>query len=238
MITYDLYAESGPKHRKTYIHVPQIVGCVARGPTTEEAVAASPEAIRMFLRFLYRHGEAVDPDAPLDVRIAEHITEGISLGDGYPYLTFSTDYEPLDRAEIDRQLERVRWVLTDIGDWAMEQDPDTLRHQAPDGRITWDILLHVLSPQGSFLAWAFGRAPGFGPIKAAAASGELPIDRAFQLSWERCVDRIDQVSPDDWNTVRAMKGYDFNLRKALRRMIEHPWEHWVELSQRPGGPHL
>jgi hypothetical protein len=28
------------------------------------------------------------------------------------------------------------------------------------------------------------------------------------------------------------------LRKALRRMLEHDWEHLVELSRRPGGPKL
>jgi hypothetical protein len=28
------------------------------------------------------------------------------------------------------------------------------------------------------------------------------------------------------------------LRKALRRVLEHDWEHLAELSRRPGGPSL
>ncbi len=238
MTLYELYAESGPKHRKTYIHVPQILGCVARGATTEEAVANTPAEIRRFLRFLRRHREDVDPEEDIEVRIAEHITEGISLGDGYPYVTFATDFEPLDSGEVDRQLLRVREVMSEIGAWARSQSPESLDAQPPVGRPAQTILLHILGPQGSILAAAFGRAPGFGPIKAAAKSGELPIDEALLLSWEKCAERVKQATPDEWNSVRQMTGYVYTLRNALRRMIEHPWEHFVELSERPGGPVL
>jgi len=55
-------------------------------PTTDEAVAAAPEAIRTYLRFLAHTGEEIDACAPLETRIAEHITEGEWLGNGSPYL--------------------------------------------------------------------------------------------------------------------------------------------------------
>lgn len=238
MTLYQLYAESGPKHRKTYIHVPQILGCVARGATTAEAVAKSPAEIRRYLRFLQRQGEDVDPEEEFDVRIAEHITEGISLGEGFPYLTFATDLEPLDSTGIERQLLRVRQLMEEIGAWTRSQNLQLLDVMPSDGRPSRTILLHILSPQGTFLAWAFGRASGFGPIKKAAESGEIPIDEALILSWEKCAERIWQATPEEWNNVRQMNGYVFTLRKALRRMIEHPWEHFVELSERPGGPDL
>ncbi len=56
MTTYDLYRESGPLRRKTMVHVLDLPGCVAVGPTTEEAIAATSEAIRTYRRFLRRHG--------------------------------------------------------------------------------------------------------------------------------------------------------------------------------------
>ena len=74
MTTYDLYLESGPRRRKTMVHVLDLLGCVAVGPTTDDAIAATPEAIRAYRRFLCRHGEDIDPDAPFDTRVAEHIT--------------------------------------------------------------------------------------------------------------------------------------------------------------------
>ena len=64
MTTYELHLESGPQHKTTLVHVLELLGCVSFARTTEEAVAAAPEAIRAYLRYLRRHGERVDPVAP------------------------------------------------------------------------------------------------------------------------------------------------------------------------------
>ncbi len=67
--TYALYLESGPKRRKTMAHALGLLGCVAIGPTTDEALANTPAAIQAYLRFLRRHGEpdAADPEAPFAI---------------------------------------------------------------------------------------------------------------------------------------------------------------------------
>ena len=96
---YLLYLESGPKRRKTMVHVLDLLGCIANGPTTEEALEATPEAIRAYLRFLRRHGEAVDPEAAFDTKVAEHITEGEWLGNGSPSVLFGPDLRPVSKAE-------------------------------------------------------------------------------------------------------------------------------------------
>ena len=46
MTEYALYLESGPKHKKTMVHVLGLLGCIAQGPTTEAALEAAPQAIR------------------------------------------------------------------------------------------------------------------------------------------------------------------------------------------------
>ncbi len=74
MSTYALSLESGPRKQKTMVHVTDILGCVANGPTTDDALNATPDAIRAYLRFLKRHGEAAEPDAPFDTIIVEHIS--------------------------------------------------------------------------------------------------------------------------------------------------------------------
>ena len=63
MQTYKLYLESGPKKKKTMVHVLDLVGCIAKGPTTDEALNRTPEAIRAYLRFLKRHAR---PDSSFE----------------------------------------------------------------------------------------------------------------------------------------------------------------------------
>ncbi len=74
MQTYKLYLESGPKKKKTMVHVLDVLGCIAKGPTSDDALNRTPEAIRAYLRFLKRHGEAVKPDGEFETVVAEHIT--------------------------------------------------------------------------------------------------------------------------------------------------------------------
>ena len=52
MQTYRLYLESGPKKKKTMVHVLELLGCIAKGPITDEALSSTPGAIRAYLRFL------------------------------------------------------------------------------------------------------------------------------------------------------------------------------------------
>src|SRR5680860_189599 len=156
MITYDLYLESGPKHRKTMVHVPALLGCVATGPTTADALEATPEAIGAFRRFLQRHGELVDLDAPIETRVAGHITDGQMLGEGMPYLTLPTDMTPMTDTDIDRSLIRLSWINDELGAWSTAQPAALLDDRPAKGRAALSIVLHVLGAQGSYLASAFG----------------------------------------------------------------------------------
>ena len=128
--TYDLYLESGPRHKKTMTHVLALLGCVAVGPTTAEAVAATPDAIRAYLRFLRRHGEPVDPGAPFETRVVQHITEGDWLGNGSPYLLFDADLQPLSEQEIETYLRRFAWLRGELADWVDDlANPTSTRHR-------------------------------------------------------------------------------------------------------------
>ena len=53
---FDLYLESGPQHRKTWVSVPSLPGCWAVGPTTDRAVEIARSAIRERIEFLRRYG--------------------------------------------------------------------------------------------------------------------------------------------------------------------------------------
>ena len=61
-VTYGLYLESGPRRQKTMVHVPDLLGCMAVGPTTEAALAVTPDAIRAYLESLRKDGEPIPAD--------------------------------------------------------------------------------------------------------------------------------------------------------------------------------
>jgi predicted RNase H-like HicB family nuclease len=245
MRTYDLFLESGPKRRKTMVHVLDLLGCVAIGPTTEEALDATPQAIRAFVRFLARAGvpagdqPPVDPQAPFPMTIAEHVTEGEWLGNGSPYLVFEPDLRPVDEPELDTLLMRFGALCEALAAWAEAQSPADL-DAAPDirGRTARAILLHVLGSIGGYLAAALEGAPGFSALAGAAERGDIPLHDALRRVAVMASERVRATTPEERSAVRQRPKDVRTLRKALRRMLEHTWEHLAELSRRPGGPPL
>lgn len=239
MITYALYLESGPLHRKTMVHVLDLLGCVAVGPTTEDALAATPDAIHAYRRFLHRHGEPIDPDAPFETQVVEHITEGDWLGNGSPYLVFGPDLEPIPDEEIETFLHRFHWLREELAAWAATRTDKQL--DAPPkggGRMARAVFLHLLGATGGYLSAALGSAPGFSSLHGAAERGELGLTEALRQSDVMVAERVQATTPEERGAVRKLPKGIRTLRKALRRLLEHDWEHLAELSRRSGGPPL
>ncbi len=240
MTTYDLYLESGPQRRKTMVHVPALLGCMANGPTTEAALAATPDAIRGYLRFLRSLGEPVAPDAPFAVRIAEHITKGQWLGNGSPYITYGPDLEPISDAELAVLLARFRALRGRLADWAAQQSDAVLDLPAAGGgRTARAVLLHMMAATvGGSLSAALGGASGFSALHGAAERGSVPLVEALRQVPDMAEHRIVAATVEERAAVRD-RGTDIRtLRKALRHILEHEWEHHAELARRPGGPAL
>jgi predicted RNase H-like HicB family nuclease/uncharacterized damage-inducible protein DinB len=238
MMEYALYLESGPKQRKTMVHVFQLLGCVATGPTTEAALEATPDAIRGYLRFLKRHGERVDPEAPVNTRIAEHIAEtAIFIGQGSPYITFGPDLEPVSPREIETFLARFQWMREELASWVETQSDKQLDAKPQGGRSARAIVLHVMSV-GGYLSAALGGAPGFGTVQAKAERGEISLAEGLRTIAALAAERVRAATPEQRRAVLQRPKDVRTLRKALRRTLEHDWEHLAELSRRPGGPKL
>lgn len=239
MKTYALYLESGPRRRKTMVHVLELLGCIAVGPTTEDALAATPDAIRAFLRFLKRHGEEVDMEARFETRVAEHITEGDWLGNGSPYLVFGPDLVPVDDGEVALYLRRFGWMRETLARWvATQSDAELDTQPAGGGRTARAVLLHVLATPGAYLSAALGGAKGFSATGGAVERGELALDQGLLRVRDMVVGLVNAMTPEERAAIRERPKDIRTLRKALRRTLEHEWEHLTELSRRPGGPEL
>jgi predicted RNase H-like HicB family nuclease/uncharacterized damage-inducible protein DinB len=221
------------------VHVLDLLGCIANGPTAEDALEATPEAIRAFLRFMKRAGEGVDPEEPFTTSIAEHVTEGEWLGNGSPYLVFGPDLLPIYGDEIEAYFRRFQCLREEISSWA-ERQADEVLDSVPEtgGRSARAILLHVLGPTGAYLATAVGGTTGFSRIHTLAERGEIPVAAALRQTAAMAAERALATTPEQREAITQRPKDVRTLRKAIRRTLEHDWEHLAELSRRPGGPKL
>jgi predicted RNase H-like HicB family nuclease len=235
---YGLYVESGPKRRKTMVHVIDLLGCIATGPTTDDALAATPGAIDAYRRFLAWHGEAIDVDAPITMRVAEHQTEGMWMGNGSPYVTFAPDLKPIAGSELEMLLSRLHAHRETLATWAASRTDKQLDSKPADGRSARSILLHVMPGPGNYLSASVGGAKGFSRVQTQAERGEVPLADAFRMVERMATELVHGTTAEQRRTVIQQPNTQRTLRKAMRRMLEHDWEHLSELSRRPGGPRL
>ena len=238
MRTYGLYVESGPKRRKTMVHVIQLLGCIANGPTTDDALEATPDAIRTYLRFLKRHGEDASPDEPFDTRIVEHITKGTWLGNGSPYIIYEPDFAPVTEHDLDVFLGRFHAMRDEFVAWVEKQDDTSLDRDATPGRSGRAILHHVVCNPGYYVTPFLGAKRGFSRLQDQTERGEVSIVEAFRTAEAWVAELLLTSTPEQHSLVEERPNEVRTLRKVIRHVLEHDWEHLRELSRRPGGPKL
>jgi len=239
--TYDLYLESGPKHKTTMCHVltDAMLGCNTNGPTTEEAVASAPDGIRLFLRFLRKHGENVDPDGDVKVRVAVHEDRGDSwYGRGSPYLAFGPDLEPVSARDCEIFAGRLHWMREDLVAWLGRLSEGELTAEPrPRGRTPMAIALHILQGPGAYLSPALDGTKGYSRIVTLVERGQLPITEGLMEVAHKAAADLARATPEQRSRVlERPSGERRTLRKSIRRMLEHDWEHLSELARREGGP--
>lgn len=89
------------------VHVIQLLGCVATGPTTEAAIEADAERDSGVSPFSEtRHAEPFDHEDPIELRVIEHPTEGVFDRQRTPYVTYGPDLDPISEEEIEQLLKR------------------------------------------------------------------------------------------------------------------------------------
>jgi uncharacterized damage-inducible protein DinB len=233
-VTYSLYLESGPQRKSTLIHVIDLLGCACFGPTTDEAIAATPDEIRAYLRYLKRHGEKVDPTAPIVTRVAEHITEGDFLGHGSTQAVYAPDRKPVTAAELATYLRRLEWSRADLLGLVKGVSAKALDAKPAKGRSLRDILLHVLGSDAGYLANALGAVKAVNAPINAAGRGELDVRIALQEARDAAIERLRALTPSERAFVKEHPSGARTMRKTIRRMLEHEWEHRREIAQRLG----
>ncbi len=230
MPTYDVYLESGPQRKKTLAHVLDLLGCVTQADTTDEAVAAAPDAIRAYLGYLRRHGEKVDPNETIETRVAEHNTEGMFSGQAL----WPQDLKPLAPAALTRYLRWLDWSRADLLALVKGIDEKGLRVKPAKGRSLRDILLHVLGADKSYVYALVGPLKSMGEPTNAADRGDLDLRIALSEARAAAIDRLKSLTPAERARVRRSGQSTYSAHRVIRRMLEHEWEHRSEIAARLG----
>ncbi len=232
-----LYLESGPMRKKTMVHVLDLLGCIAQGPTTEAALEAAPEAIRAYLHFLRRHGEAVEPENTFTTAIAVHVTEGIWLGNGDPTPGFAPDFQPLSTKDLNIYLRRLAWLRDDL--LKLIRDIPRRRLVAEPkgtGRSIYQILEHIAAAQCMYLRYAVGKVDGLSDALKTVQQGPEDLHAALTRLWQISSARWEVMTEAERGQLVKHGQVTWTARRGLRRMLEHDWEHMTEIAERLGKP--
>jgi predicted RNase H-like HicB family nuclease/uncharacterized damage-inducible protein DinB len=237
MPTYALNLEHGPRRQKTMVHVPALLGCIAKGATTDTALTATPDAIRGYLRFLHRHGEGVNPDDPFETEVAEEITEGYFLGNGSASILFQSDLQPLSADEVETYVRRYEWMRAAVLERVGTLAPDALEAKLDEKeRAVREILVHLLE-SGNYYVWGtLGKVKAASDAQKAVEKGSPDILDHMAAAHRALVERLRAMTPPEREQVVNRGKEVWTARKSFRRLLEHEWEHLLEIAGRVGKP--
>jgi predicted RNase H-like HicB family nuclease len=225
----DLYLESGPQHRKTWVFVPGLPGCSTTGPTSEAAVELARGAIADRLDFLRRHGEPM-PDEQIEVVVADHVIERKVLG--FAQQSFAPDREPLTPSELARQLRWAQWSREEL-EAAVRAQSRPLALKPASGRSAAAIVLHVAEAEWAYVSSTLNGLRGrSAAIAAIEEAGEEPWE-ALAAERAALAERMAAMTPEEMRRLIEKDGrLRWSARRMLRRLLEHEWEHALELRAR------
>jgi predicted RNase H-like HicB family nuclease/uncharacterized damage-inducible protein DinB len=231
--TYPPVLESGPQHKKTFVHVVDLPGCCANGPTTAAALERAPDAISSFLRLLAERGEQVEPEAAIEVEVTRRVMEGDWLGNGS--LVLDEDVEPLTRAELERQVPWAEWMREELLALVTPLSDEVLVRKPERGRPIRQILEHVFSAEYHYVR-RWGKLDDVpGPDKPER------MRRDELMAWmghvrAREVERLLRLTPEELSAVLPAGSRWVTARRTMRSVLAHQWVHLVEIRERLRDP--
>ena len=228
---YDLLVETGPQHKSTLVHVPELLGCVVYERTMEEAVGRTPAMIERYVATLRRHGEKIAARTPVTTRVAELSEKGGFIG----MAEFAGDFEPVTPAEVTRYARWLGWSREDLLKEVAGIPRTQLEARPVKGRPIRGILEHVLGADKAYVYAAFGVTKSVGDPTNAALRGTLDLGVALREARLAGIKRLRAATSDERTRVRRGGQSLHTLRRMLRSMLEHEWEHRQEIAARAQG---
>lgn len=190
-------------------HVPELIGCAARGKTKDEAIENTRTAIAEVLAVLRKH------DAPVPAE-SEPIELDVTETDA---LTLPTDYAALGDDELEALWERASFSRQELLDTLVTVTPAALTWR--ESKEAWairDILAHIAQAD----LWYASRLED-GSLRELI--WRMSATRALLLQ------HLQNIPADQRARVTRHDGEEWTPRKAARRMLEHEHEHLAQIRE-------
>ena len=190
--------------------IPALLGCNASGTTSEQAVANVRRAFRAYLELLDARGVSIDHWKDLD---PERFPVADAAGPLLP-----EDHGPLEEHELRDFLHIFEAQRAALIALVGRLDAEELE-RAPDASM-WSVrqaLEHMMTTQAALLS-RLERWPA-DPFNTLQAVHRL----VFQ--------RFTVMEPGDTGTTRMIGGTPWTVRRVMRRILEHEWEHYGHIEE-------
>ena len=231
--SYLAYAEKG-----VHLHVLDFPGCFGRGTDEASALTDLQAALQQYFADLHRHGEIREIPAAFDIRIVERSGQASGPFDpGDTAALFEREKAPIETGEIDRCFRLADGNRADLIVLAGALPDRMLDWTSPqfDGFTIRKILRHIgngekwyvsriLSPEEEPAEWDHDRDMPVYEYLDATRRTCRDIYRA--LAPERLDGRVLYPAHHTSNPAEA-----WNVRKSLRRMLEHEREHTAHILE-------
>jgi predicted RNase H-like HicB family nuclease len=192
-------------------HVPVLPGCIGTGTTRDEAIANARRAYGAYLEILAARGVTIDHWKGLDPHafaVAEVPAGGL----------LPEDERPVEEHELRDFLHAFEAQQAALIAALAGLSADELE-RAPDEK-TWSVrqaLEHAMNTEVSLLS-RLERWP------------DDPFN-TFQAVHRLVSQRFAVMDANDANARKTIEGRTFTVRRVMRRLLEHKWEHFVHVQQ-------
>jgi hypothetical protein len=235
LTTYHIGLAQGPLAkrtpvRKTVVHTldTSFLGCTVGAKSEEDALAAAPNAIEVYRRWLKIIGEdAPTGDIKLDI-IERAIDESSWGGRGF-MSDFQADLSLISPAEVEYLVRRYEAMTDFTAQLLASVSPIDLTHKPDTGRSLHTIVFHILGAGRAYLM------SGVGSVGTPQPHEDAP----WLAEWDRLTTAIAvrlRAMTDEERERVIYRGQaqqtPWTARKALRRLLEHTWEHTQEIATR------
>jgi len=208
--------------------VHELPGCFVRGASRGDVEAKLPGAIRDFLRWLRKLGEAPGGSGDIDVVVVEEVKSIVETSEDSEAL-ISADREPLtasDWEKVERWLGRSRQDLL-VALSALSAEELEFRPKASSRTLRQEVI-HIALVELMYAAWTFDLR------SQAGLQDLLDWTRSTSLARMRSLAENDHGSVTHAEWAGAPRPEEWTARKAARRLIWHELLHLPALAEAAG----
>jgi predicted RNase H-like HicB family nuclease len=192
-------------------HVPVLPGCIGTGKTRDEAIANARRAYGAYLEMLAARGVTIDHWKGLD-------PHAFAVADVPAGGLLPEDERPVEEHELRDFLHAFEAQQAALIAALAGLSADELE-RAPDEK-TWSVrqaLEHAMNTEVGLLS-RLERWP------------DDPFN-TFQAVHRLVAQRFAVMDANDANNRKTIAGTTFTVRRVMRRLLEHKWEHFVHVQE-------